>query len=93
MPARRPKMKMRDVSYYKPKGYEKHVTLSELALLLKKDATWIRQLENENRIPRAKRIEHGALSIRLWSPAQVDEMRVIFSNMKVGRPRNENRVV
>lgn len=80
------KLKQKNVGYFKPKGFEKHVTLMELSRAVNKDASWIRELESKGRIPKARRVRHGKLMIRLWSPAQVKEIEIIFSKMKVGRP-------
>jgi hypothetical protein len=80
------RLHMRDIGYMKPKGYEKHVTLTELSRLVDRDISWLRKLEAENRIPRAKRVEHGQLKVRLWSPNQVKEIREILSRMRPGRP-------
>jgi hypothetical protein len=77
---------MRDVSYYKPKGFEKHLTITELSRHVNRDVSWIRQLESDARIPKARRVRHGKLTIRLWSPAQVEEIEIIFKAMRPGRP-------
>lgn len=79
--------KMRDVSYMKPEGFQDHVTITELALLIQRDVSRIRQLEREGRIPVAARKKLGKNTVRLWSPAQVDEIRLIIAQMRPGRPR------
>jgi len=77
----------RDLSYLKPKKFQKHVTITELARIVNRDVSRLRQLDREGRIPEAARITRGTLEIRLWSPAQVEEIKEIFSNMRPGRPR------
>lgn len=81
------RLKMRDIAYIKPKGYENYLTLTELSRLLKKDTSWIKKLERDDRIPKAKRVQQGSLSVRLWSPKQVEEIKTIMKGMKRGRPK------
>jgi hypothetical protein len=81
-------MAKRDLAFLKPHGYEKHVTITELSRIVNKDISWLRQLEREDRIPVAARIQRGELLVRLWSPAQVEEIKQILSRMKPGRPPN-----
>lgn len=83
------KLRPKNLGYYKPKGYEKHLTLTELGRHVNRDTSWIRQLEASGRIPQAVRVRHGKLKIRLWSPAQVKEIEEIFNRMKVGRPAKQ----
>lgn len=84
----RHRLKMRDMAYMKPEGYEKFMTLTEVSRAVGRDTRWIRRLENENRIPKAYRVQAGELQVRLWSPEQVNEIREVLSNMRRGRPRN-----
>jgi hypothetical protein len=79
--------KMKNVDYMKPEKFRDHVTVNELARIVNKDPRWILKLEKANRIPKAVRFRMGMLPVRLWSPEQVDEIRVIFSKMRVGKPR------
>jgi hypothetical protein len=78
---------MRDVKYLKPAGFKDFVTITELSRITLKDVSWLRRLERAGRIPEASRVTRGELEVRLWSPAQVDEIKVILSNIKTGRPR------
>lgn len=80
-------LKTRDVTFMKPKGHENWLTITELSVRVKKDISWLRKLERENRIPKAKRFKHGDLRVRLWSPVQVEEIAEILSKLKRGRPR------
>jgi hypothetical protein len=76
----------RDMSYLKPAKFRNHVTITELARIVNRDPSRLKQLEKEGRIPEAARIERGTLLIRLWSPAQVEEITEIISQLKPGRP-------
>lgn len=80
------RLRMRDVSYLKPKGFQNHVTITELERIIDRDVSWIRKLERAGRIPTATRRQVGVLSVRLWSPAQVEEIKLIVSKIKRGRP-------
>ena len=80
----------RDMDFVKPPGREDYLTLGEVCTLLKRDPSWIRKLEARNKIPRAHRVPMGALSVRLWSPKQVEEIRQVLSTMKRGRPRGKS---
>jgi hypothetical protein len=77
----------RDLSYLKPPKFQDYFTLSELCEAVNKKPDWIRELENNGRIPRAVRVRRGKVDVRLWSPAQVEEIRKILKTHKVGRPR------
>jgi hypothetical protein len=74
----------------KPPRFKDYFTLSELCVEVGRDPSWIRKLEADGKIPKAKRVQRGKLSIRLWSPAQVDEIDQILSEMRPGRPANAN---
>jgi hypothetical protein len=85
---RRYSMKVRrDTGYLKPKKFQDYMTLSEVASAVERDPSWIRLLEANDRIPKATRIKRGQLQIRLWSPAQVDEIRAIIATHRPGRPQ------
>jgi predicted AAA+ superfamily ATPase len=76
----------RDVKYLKPFKFKNYLTITELADATKKDVSWLRKLERKGRIPKA--VRYGKSNTRLWSPAQVEEIKEILSNHKVGRPSN-----
>jgi len=78
--------KMRDVSYMKPSKFRNYLTLTELAVEVGKDTSWIRKLEAAGRIPIPRRVQRGEILVRLYSPAQVEEIRDILSRMQRGRP-------
>jgi hypothetical protein len=85
--ARRYTMKVRrDTGYLKPKKFQNYLTLSELAERVQRDPSWIRILEREERIPKAQRFQRGQISIRLWSPAQAEEIERIIATHRPGRP-------
>lgn len=74
----------RDLSYAKPKQFQNYLTIAELGREVGYDISWLRRLEQAGKIPRATRTKQG---VRLWSPAQVEEIKLIKSKQKVGRPR------
>lgn len=79
----------RDLSFLKPEGYQDYFTLAELSAYVGKDPSWIRALEKEGRIPQASRVKRGKLKVRLWSPAQADEIVDIIAQHHPGRPRSD----
>jgi DNA-binding transcriptional MerR regulator len=79
---------MRNLEFLKPAKFSEHVTISELSRIVGREISWLRQLEREGRIPKASRVQRGKLSVRLWSPEQVEEIEDILSEMRVGRPPN-----
>lgn len=78
----------RNVNYLKPPRFSTHLTISELSREVDREISWLRQLEREGRIPKAARVTRGALEVRLWSPAQVEEIKEIIASHRPGRPRN-----
>ena len=76
---------------FKPPKFKNYLTISELALAVNRNHTWLSRLERAGRIPKAHRVQRGQLSIRLWSPAQVEEIRAIIATHKVGRPRKDEQ--
>jgi len=83
------RLNMRDVSFLKPEKFQDYLTLTELSRAVNKDTSWLKHLERDGRIPEAARVKHGALLVRLWSPAQVTEIREILSQMRPGRPKKD----
>ncbi len=81
----------RDLSYMKPKKFRNHYTLSELSAFVGKDPRWLRRLEDAGRIPKPVRVDMGELRIRLWSPAQAEEVLRIIKTHRVGRPSSDGR--
>lgn len=81
-------MPRRDVAYLKPTKFKHYLTLAEMAEKVGRDPSWLRHLEREERIPRAKRVKRGKIQIRLWSPDEANEIVRIISTHHPGRPRN-----
>lgn len=79
---------MRDLEFLKPRKFQNYLTISELSRFIKRDVSRIRQLEKEDRIPRAHRVKRGKNSVRLWSPEQAEEVKRIVNSLRPGRPRN-----
>jgi DNA-binding transcriptional MerR regulator len=79
---------MRDVSSLKPKKFQDYLTISELAKECRRDVSTLRQHERDHKIPKAHRVTVGQLEVRLWSPAQVREIKKILARMRPGRPSN-----
>jgi hypothetical protein len=79
----------REISYLKPPKFRSYYTIKEVAQEVGRDVSRIRILETEGRIPKAVRVTRGSLEIRLWSPAQVEEIREIFAALRPGRPRSD----
>jgi len=80
---------MRDLQFLKPRKFQNHMTIAELARYVKRDISRIRQLEREGRIPEAIRVKRGQNMVRLWSPDQCVEILNIVSELRPGRPRND----
>lgn len=78
---------MRDVHYMKPERFKDYLTITEMSLAVDRDISWLRKLERDGRIPAAHRVKVGKISVRLWSPAQRDEINTIVHSMKRGRPK------
>ena len=77
-----------DLSFLKPAKFKDYMTKGEVATKLRVDPRWLERLEAADRIPRATRVEHGKLSYRLWSPAQVEEIQRILKSHRPGpRPQ------
>jgi hypothetical protein len=74
------------MSYLKPRKFRDHVTITELSRIVDRDISRLRQLEKEDRIPKAVRVKRGTLEVRLWSPEQVEEIKAIISTLRPGRP-------
>lgn len=74
------------MDYMKPEGFKDFMTLSEVAVEVGRDPSWLRKLESDQRIPKAHRVKVGELSVRLWSPNQVEEIKLVLSTLKRGRP-------
>lgn len=79
------------VSRFKPKGYEHYLTISELSKEVDRETSWIKQLERQDRLPAPIRVKVGKLSVRLYSPEMVEEIKAIFATHRPGPvPREED---
>lgn len=78
------------VSRFKPNGYEHYLTISELATEVGREISWIKQLERKDRLPAPNRVKVGKLSVRLYSPEMVDEIKAIFATHRPGPQREED---
>lgn len=76
----------RNVDYMKPDGFKDYLTITEMSAAVDRDISWIRKLERDGKIPEASRVKVGKLSVRLWSPAQRDEIEIIVNSLRRGRP-------
>ena len=72
------------VSRFKPEGYEHYLTISELAKEVDREPSWIKQLERKDRLPAPQRVKVGLLSVRLYAPEMVDEIKAIFATHRPG---------
>lgn len=77
----------RDTSYFKPRSMKDGLTLAEMARHVGCDPSWLRKLESQNRIPKAARVKRGKLNVRVWTPAQADEIKSIIAQHHPGRPK------
>jgi hypothetical protein len=76
----------RDISYLKPIKFKEYFTLTEASREIGCSIEWLRRLEKDGRIPLAVRVKRGKLEIRLWSPAQIEEIQEILATHRPGRP-------
>ena len=77
------------VSRFKPKGYEHYLTIAELSKEVGRETSWIKQLERKDRLPAPNRVKVGKLSVRLYSPEMVEEIKAIFATHKPGPQARE----
>jgi hypothetical protein len=56
---------------FKVVGKENYLTRGEVADLVDRDRSRLRQLERQGRIPTPIKVKKGQLQVRLYSPAQV----------------------
>lgn len=80
------KLGQRNLDYLKPPRFRNYLTITELAFFIPADVSWIRKLEAQDRIPKARRVPMGKLEVRLWSPKQAEEIKAIIEGHKIGRP-------
>lgn len=76
-----------DPSKWKPKGFENYLTINELCQVVNRTRSRIQQLERQGRILAPIRVKIGRLSVRLYSPEDVEQLKHHFATVKSGRPR------
>lgn len=80
----------RSPDYFKPKQFRhSHLTRKEVAVKLGVDPSWLYKMERAGKIPSPARVKRGRIEVRLYSPEQVEEIRVIKSKIKPG-PKVQN---
>lgn len=67
-----------DAKRWKPEGFEKYLTISELARLVNRDVTRLRALDYQGILPKPARAKVGRLSVRLYSPEVVRQISAYF---------------
>lgn len=74
----------RSPSYWKPKGYEHFKTIKELAVSpgIETDPSWLRKLERRGILPRPATVKRGQIHIRLYSPEDEQEIKLILYAIK-----------
>lgn len=74
----------------KPKGFEQHLTVLEVARIVNRDRSALARAEKTGRIPRPVRVKVGRLQVRLYSPEEVEKIKQHFANVRPGRiPKEE----
>jgi hypothetical protein len=76
---------------FKPARYKHFLTTIEVARVVHRHPVYIRRLEAKDKLPRAMRVPRGKLSMRLWSPEQVEEIKEIFAKARPGNPTGANQ--
>ena len=70
---------------WKPEGFEKHKTVSEVCRIIKRDRRQLIVLEGKGYIPKPIRVKAGRLQVRLYSPDEVAKIVAYFKDIKPGR--------
>lgn len=79
---------------WKPSDKQDWMTVKELADYVCRDVSWIRRLDRRGQLPKAARFKVGRLSIRLYSPAQADQILSFFrvrEQSKLTRSKRKRR--
>jgi hypothetical protein len=74
-------------SRWKPKGFEKHLTMAELCTRVNRTRDRIEQLEKFGKLPSPVRVSVGALKVRLYSPKEVAKIEKHFREARPGAPK------
>jgi hypothetical protein len=81
-----------DYSRWKPKGFEKHLTVQELADLVGRHRSRIYQLEKKKIIGAPIRVNVGELQVRLYSPEECAKIKQHFATVRPGpKPKKRSR--
>jgi len=79
--------KVKNLNHFKPRKFRHYYTLAEVAEAVHRHKSRIVKLEAEGKIPKASRVQAGEISIRLWSPDQVEEIKwLLRTTIRPGRP-------
>jgi hypothetical protein len=82
---------------WKPEGFEHYLTMSELCRIVKRDNSRIRSLEKDAaagkiKFPSPIRVKVGKLSVRLYSPEEVEQVKEWFRHARPGPRRQPTRI-
>lgn len=81
-----------DYSRWKPEGFERYLTVQELADLVKRHRSRIYQLEKKGIIGAPIRVQVGELQVRLYSPQECAKIKEHFATVKPGpKPKKKRR--
>lgn len=72
--------------HLKPGKLKDHLTLTEVAEMVGRDESRIRQLERAGTISAPARVRVGALRVRLYSKEEAAKIKTHFENAKPGNP-------
>lgn len=78
-----------DFDRWKPKNMRNHLTMTELCRVVNRDPSRIKQLEKRGVLPKPVRVKVGELSVRLYSPKEVQQIKQHFKLAKPGRPTDK----
>lgn len=84
-----------DFSRWKPADKLDWLTMTELARYVERDVSWLRRMDRQGQLPKAARFKVGRLSVRLYSPAQADQIFSMFrarDEARLTRPKPKGKV-
>jgi hypothetical protein len=74
---------------WKPKGFEKHLLIGEVAAIVQRDKSRIKAAEKAGYIPAPIRVKVGRTKVRLYTRADVAKIKKHFDHAKPGpRPKS-----
>ncbi len=80
-----------DFARWKPEGFEDYLTVAEVAAIVHRDTRRIKQLEQAGKLPHPIRVPAGQHQVRLYSPNEVERIRLHFAEVANGRPRKRRK--